>query len=212
MIRRICETLSYPTGVFHKKVRNNQSGDDKFSKTGTGQMTRQQKRDEFARFVREHQASLRSFLRVIGVKPDAVDDLAQETFLAAFRELDRYDADQDLGKWLRGIARNLARNELRKTARRCRITDGELTEHLLAETERDQTEESYEEHDFRSLRDCLEQLPEKSRRLITGRYADEWKAPFLADQFELTATAVRLALMQIRKQLRGCIEKRAHHA
>ena len=175
-------------------------------------MTQQHKRKAFASFVREHQASLRGFLRVIGVKPDSVDDLAQETFLAAFRELDRFDADQDLGKWLRGIARNLARNELRKTARRCRITDGELTEHLLAETERDQAEDNFEEHDFHSLRDCLEQLPEKSRKLITGRYADEWKAPFLADQFEMSATAVRLALMRIRKQLRACIEKKADHA
>jgi len=175
-------------------------------------MTQQQKRRAFAEFVREHQASLRGFLRVIGVKADSVDDLAQETFLAAFRELDRFDAEQDFGKWLRGIARNLARNEMRKSARRGRITDGELTEHLLAEAERDPGACEFEEHDFRSLRDCLEELPEKSRRLVIGRYADEWKAPFLADQFEMSATAVRLALMRIRRQLRACMEKRSAHA
>ena len=41
-------------------------------------MTQQHKRKAFASFVREHQASLRSFLRVIGAKPDSVDDLAQD--------------------------------------------------------------------------------------------------------------------------------------
>lgn len=149
---------------------------------------------------------------MIGVKADSVDDLAQETFMAAFRELDRFDSDQDFGKWLRGIARNLARNELRKSARRSRIKDTDLTEHLLAETDRDQSEDVFEENDFRSLRDCLEQLPEKSRKLVSGRYADEWKAPYLADQFQMSATAVRLALMRIRRQLKTCIEKRGAHA
>ena len=170
------------------------------------------KRAAFAQFVREHQASLRSFLRVLGVNPNSVDDLAQETFLIAYRELDSFDEDRDLGKWLRGIARNLVRNEVRKSARRGRILDGELTDHLLAQAERDASEPPFEESDFRALRDCLEQLPEKSRRLVAGRYADEWNATFLADQFQMTANAVRLALMRIRGQLKTCIEKRARHA
>ena len=162
----------------------------------------------FAQFVREHQASLRSFLRVIGVQHDSVDDLAQETFLTAFRELDSFDTEEDFGKWLRGIARNLARNEMRKSARRSRIMDKELTKHLLAAAEQHHTDHKYEEYDFRALRDCLEQLPEKSRKLIAGRYADEWNATFLADQFQMTATAVRLALMRIRSRLKTCIETR----
>ena len=58
----------------------------------------------------------------------------------------------------------------------------------------------------------LEQLPEKSRSLIAGRYRDEWKASFLADQFQMTAAAVRLALMRIRRQLKTCIETRVSNA
>ena len=174
-------------------------------------MTPNQKRKAFAQFVRDHQGSLRSFIRMLGVQPDSVDDLAQETFLVAFEELDRFDDDRDFGKWLRGIARNLTRNEIRKSARRGRILDKELTEHLLAESEADQSSAGYEEYDFCALRDCLEQLPEKSRTLISRRYADEWKATFLADQFEMSATAVRLALLRIRGQLKLCIEKRLSH-
>ncbi len=170
------------------------------------------KRAEFASFVAEHQASLRSFLRVIGVSQDSVDDLAQETFLVAFRELDHFDKDEDFGKWLRGIARNLTRNELRKNARRARILDQKLTDHLLSEAEKDCSRKEYEEVDYRALRDCLEHLPEKSRKLIAGRYADEWKSSFLADQFNMTATAVRLALMRIRRQLKICVESKYPNA
>ena len=173
---------------------------------------RDQKREDFAAFVREHQASLRSFLRVIGVQADSVDDLAQETFMVAYRELDRFDEDEDFGKWLRGIARNLTRNELRKHARRSRILNEELTEHLLAEAEHDHAQARFEDADLCALRDCLEQLPEKSRGLSAGRYQDEWKAAFLADQFQMTASAVRLALMRIRRQLKSCIETRLSNA
>ena len=117
---------------------------------------RDNKREAFAAFVREHQASLRSFLRVIGVQSDSVDDLAQETFMVAYRELDRFDTNEDFGKWLRGIARNLTRNELRKNARRSRIMNEELTQHLLAEAEADQSEARFEDADLCALRDCLE--------------------------------------------------------
>mgnify|MGYP001220835957 CR=1 FL=1 len=72
----------------------------------------------FAGLVEEHQASLRVFVRSLGVEPDWVDDMAQDAFVVAFREMDSYDPVCDFGKWLRGIARNLVRNELRKAGRR----------------------------------------------------------------------------------------------
>ena len=59
-----------------------------------------------------------------------------------------------------------------------------------------------------ALRDCVEQLPGKSREMITGRYEDGWTAGFLADQLRMTASAVRQALVRIRRQLRHCVEER----
>ena len=90
------------------------------------------KQDEarFAALVEEHQASLRAFVRTLGVDTDWVDDLAQDAFVVAYRELETFDEDRDFGKWLRGIARNLVRNELRKAVRR-RIMNEDLTRHLL---------------------------------------------------------------------------------
>lgn len=162
-----------------------------------------------AAFVRDHQGGLRAFLRMIGVARDAVDDLAQETFLVAYREWGSFDPHQDLGKWLRGIARNLVRNELRKSSRRTRLLQEEVTQHLLQASESAADEGlTFEERDFHALRDCVEQLPQKSRQLVSGKYCDEWNATFLADQLQMSATAVRLALMRIRRQLRSCIEER----
>jgi RNA polymerase sigma-70 factor (ECF subfamily) len=86
----------------------------------------------FADLVREHQSSLRGFIRALGVESLGVDDLAQEAFLVAHREYQSFDRQKDFGRWLRGIARNLVANERRKEARHARLLDGPFTDLMLA--------------------------------------------------------------------------------
>ncbi|MAG93609.1 MAG: RNA polymerase subunit sigma [Planctomycetaceae bacterium] len=162
--------------------------------------------DDFTTLVINEHAALRAFIRALGVDRDWVDDLAQETFLVAYRELDSFDQQRDFGKWLRGIARNLVRNEVRKVGRRRRILHENLTDILLTRDE-DQSH-ALDRSNVAALRECVEQLPGKSRDLVSGRYRDGWSADDLADQLDMTAAAVRQALVRIRRKLRTCIEQR----
>ena len=164
-------------------------------------------RDElFTDLVKDHQASLRVFVRSLGVEPGWVDDLAQDTFVVAYREMDSYNPDRDFGKWLRGIARNLVRNELRKQGRHRRILHESLSQHLLnlAENKEDQVDVTQ----LSALRDCVEQLPGRSRELVHSRYFEGWDATILADKFEMKAATVRQTLLRIRRQLYQCINQR----
>jgi len=160
----------------------------------------------FARLVKEHQVSLRVFVRSLGVEPDWVDDLAQDAFVVACREMGSYDPERDFGKWLRGIARNLVRNELRKQGRHRRILNEGLSQHLLEFSE--QEEEQFGARDVSALRDCVEQLPGKSRELVHSRYYEGWNASILADKFEMKAATIRQTLLRIRRQLYQCINQR----
>ena len=160
----------------------------------------------FAGLVKEHQASLRVFVRSLGVEPDWVDDLAQDAFVVAYREMDSYDSERDFGKWLRGIARNLVRNELRKQGRHRRILNEGLSQHLLEFSE--QEEGQFEAGHVSALRDCVEQLPNRSRELIHSRYFEGWNASILADKFEMKAATIRQTLLRIRRQLYQCINQR----
>lgn len=166
---------------------------------------------EFTQLVAEQHQQLRSFIRSLGVDADWVDDLAQEAFLVAWRERDCFDRQRDIGKWLRGIARNLVRNELRKQARRQRLLHEGLTQLLVeaADSEDAPGAPSWAACRMPALRDCVEQLPPKSRQLVAGRYGDGWKAPDLADHLGMTAAAVRQALARIRQQLKSCVDLRA---
>ncbi len=169
------------------------------------------KQDEarFAALVEEHQASLRAFVRTLGVDSDWVDDLAQDAFVVAYRELETFDEDRDFGKWLRGIARNLVRNELRKAGRR-RIMNEVLTRHLLLarETEPD----LFDAMQVSALRDCMEELPRKSRELVHSRYHEGWNATQMAEKFEIKAATIRQTLLRVRRQLYQCILQRVKEA
>jgi RNA polymerase sigma-70 factor (ECF subfamily) len=169
------------------------------------------KQDEarFAALVEEHQASLRAFVRTLGVDPDWVDDLAQDAFVVAYRELEAFDENRDFGKWLRGIARNLVRNELRKAGRR-RIMNEDLTRHLLSA--REPEPDMFDAMQVSALRDCMEELPRKSRELVHSRYHEGWNAAQMAEKFQIKAATIRQTLLRVRRQLYQCILQRVKEA
>ena len=72
-------------------------------------------RDAFGELVRRHQSAVRAFLRQLTQGDHArADDLAQDTFIAAYRTLGRFRGDSAFSTWLLGIAHNLFRNDRRQ--------------------------------------------------------------------------------------------------
>lgn len=72
-------------------------------------------REAFAELVRRHQSAVRRFLRSL-THPDyaLADDLAQDTFVQAYRSLGRFRGEASFTTWLLGIAHNHWRNERRR--------------------------------------------------------------------------------------------------
>ncbi len=82
-------------------------------------VSRARQGDELAyeALVRQHQEAIfRLAYLLLGDRSDA-DDVAQETFIRAFRALDRFDTARPLRPWLLQIAANLARNRRRAIGR-----------------------------------------------------------------------------------------------
>jgi RNA polymerase sigma-70 factor (ECF subfamily) len=165
------------------------------------------KRSEFEALVIEHHVRVRSFVRSLGVDPDWVDDLAQEAFLMAYRDWDSFDESRDFGRWIRGIAANLVRNEIRKDGRRRRILHTELTELLLGQSP--EPVDRPEPLAVDAVRACLEKLDPTSRQVVLGRYRDGESATRLADRLETSAENIRQMLVRIRRRIKRCVELRA---
>jgi RNA polymerase sigma-70 factor (ECF subfamily) len=159
--------------------------------------------------VREHQARLRAMIRSLGVRAEAVDDIAQDALILAWEKLSEFEPDGDFGAWVRAIARRLVANERRKESRRRRILAGEVTDMLLqlaADSEgplmRLERDES-----LCTLRTCLEGLPPDSRELIRLRYFEQLSPGSIAGQLDRPSNAVRQGLLRLRRALLACVER-----
>lgn len=161
--------------------------------------------DSFEMLVREHQAGLRAYVRALGAQDAWVDDLAQEVFLVAYRRMEAFAAGADFGRWLRGIARHLVLNELRKNARHSRLLQDSITEVLANDPEDSSVDATAPAEVIRALSDCVSELPMRSRELLKRRYAESADAPTLARAFNISAMSVRQTLVRTRAAVRRCI-------
>ena len=162
---------------------------------------------EFEARVREHQAGLRAFIRALGADEAWVDDLAQEVFIVAYRRLNQFEPGTDFGKWLRSIARYLVANERRKEARHSRLLPFAVVDALLAHEPENAAETSIADL-LPAMRDCVEQLPPRSRELLQRRYAGNENAATLARGLRMNADAVRQQLLRIRLAVKECVERK----
>jgi RNA polymerase sigma factor (sigma-70 family) len=75
-------------------------------------------RAAFGELVLRYQSAVRTFLRHLTRGDHALaDDLAQETFLRAYRGLGRFRHESTVSTWLLGIAHNQWRNARRRMSR-----------------------------------------------------------------------------------------------
>lgn len=71
----------------------------------------------WAVLIRRHQRPVYRLAYLLSGDPDEADDIAQETFLRAFKAMQRFDPERPMMPWLLRIARNAAYNR-RRSARR----------------------------------------------------------------------------------------------
>lgn len=102
--------------------------------------------------------------------PSVAEELAQETFVVAFRKLHDFDGRSALSTWMHGIAVNLARSHFRKESRRRRAYDG-LAQSLVTRSP--------------SARVCPELSHDRERRALALLAAVESLAPRLREAFTL---------------------------
>jgi RNA polymerase sigma-70 factor (ECF subfamily) len=119
--------------------------------------------------TRHHGAVFRLALAILR-EEDLAHDAAQETFLKAYRALDRFRGDSAFRTWLLSIAGNEARGLLRKQGRRREM---DLDEAPPPATEAPDVPERIDtERRAAVIRRELDSLPEKQRLAVSLRIFD----------------------------------------
>ena len=160
----------------------------------------------FDEILRETQPRIRAYIAGMGIASHEVDDVAQEVYLELYRGLDRVPAGVAPERWLKGIARNLCLNHIRKSARRGRLHREAITE-ILAQTKWEADTPSAHDSMQTALDGCYNKLPDQSRRMLNMRYEYDLPSADIATAFESTAEAIRVALYRIRAGLKECISR-----
>jgi RNA polymerase sigma-70 factor (ECF subfamily) len=167
--------------------------------------------DGFHVILREYGPPLRGFLASQIFQQSDVDDLAQDVFVAAYRNLHTYDHGQDFGAWLRGIARNKLRHYFDRVSRRSSAlaTFQEKVLPLMWDEFEDLAGET-RARDLQRMLGCVEQLPQRMRQTVRS-WLHEGKATALAKEMECSVHAIYQLQHRAVNLLRLCMKKNTLH-
>jgi len=163
--------------------------------------------EAYASIVRELQAEVWRVVTFALRDVDGSADLVQQTFVNAYFSIDRFEPGRSFGAWVRGIARNLVREELRRRGRECRRYAA-FHAHLEVCCVDDERADEHEQAMRDALSRCREELSLPARRALELRYEQGLDFAAVADALDRTVAAARQLLQRVRLQLRQCIEQR----
>lgn len=138
------------------------------------------------------------------VGPDRAADVTQETFLAAWRNRERFDPSRGtLAGWLIGIAKNKAIDVHRSAARQ-----RALAERAGAVVDIRFDHEAIDEvADQMAVRAALDELPERARRAVEMSFWSGLTHTEIAEQCDVplgtVKSDIRRALRRLRRHLEG---------
>ena len=135
------------------------------------------------------------------VPHDAVEDLVQEVFLQAFRQLPRLRDASAFGGWLAAVARNRARDHFRRVRPSSELSDVHAAPgNLTAEVE------------AAAALSAIRGLPEAYRETLILRLVEGMSGPEIAERTGLAHGSVRVNLHRGMKLLRERLQGRSTHA
>jgi len=138
--------------------------------------------------------------RMTGNEADA-EDIVQETFLRAYRELHRYEERSSFGTWIYRIAANCSLDLLRA---RSRQANGDLPE-LVSESplpDRLSMSEQFRDRFHRSLH----LLTDQERAAFLLRHFEGQSIEQIAGALDLSATATKNSIFRAVQKLRRALE------
>lgn len=158
---------------------------------------RAQRGDEacFQELVSRLRAPLTAFLARRLTRPDDADDVVQETFLRAYRFIDRYDPERRFSTWLFAIGKNVAANHRSAARRRADVERSGASEEAVAAAEPSAAEADELWQAARRV------LGNDSYRALWLRYAQDMSVGEVARELGRSVVATKVMLFRARKKL-----------
>jgi RNA polymerase sigma-70 factor (ECF subfamily) len=144
-------------------------------------------------------------LRLLRSEAEAAE-VAQETFLRAFQNLDRYDDSRPFDLWVITIARNLCLDILR---RRTKMRTDDLEDHalVLSTGEKPVDEQAISHQEYKSLEDAMATLSADDREVLALYYVQKRTTKEIAQVMNVAPGTIMARLFRAREKLRQKMQK-----
>lgn len=73
--------------------------------------------EAYRQIVARYQDEVKKIVNAMLIDRDAREDVVQQIMVRAFQQLDHYEIGRGFAKWIKGLARNVVREELKKRYR-----------------------------------------------------------------------------------------------
>jgi RNA polymerase sigma-70 factor (ECF subfamily) len=168
-------------------------------------------RDAFAEIVRSYQRRVYGVAMRMTRRHEVADDVTQDTFLRAYRNLGRFELGRPLLPWLTKIAVNLSINYLNAAARREQALysedlpagPGESSAHPTVKPTEGDPERSLEAKEFAAaLALAVEALPTDQRSVFLLKVVEGMRYEEIAMTLDISQGTVMSRLSRARVRLR----------
>ncbi len=131
---------------------------------------------------------------------EEAEDMAQETFIKAYRSLADFKGDSKFSTWLYVICNNTCMSHTRK--RKGDVVSLEEHHHAIADTSKDHRSQKA------VIQKSLDHLPETDAQIITLFYLAEQSLEETAQILGLSLSNVKVRLFRARQKLKDILETR----
>lgn len=164
----------------------------------------------FEQLVDRYETKLKRYImRFINCSTEDAEDIVQDVFINAYRNLNGFDTGLKFSSWIYRIAHNEAVNHMRRiTVRKTVAMEDEKLDALAAEV--DVERELHAKLDHAKLRAAVERLDAKYREVLVLRYFEGRNYDEIADILHKPSGSVSSLITRAKRLLLKDVERENH--
>ena len=159
---------------------------------------------EILRFLMQSRERISAAAWLVVKDAHVAEDIFQNTVLKAVTKDVSFEAEAALFSWAFITARRDSLNWYRKHRRESVGIDEDILTLIHHDWQNDHL--NPKGNRFELLRDCMEELPQKSEKILRLRYFEGLSCGEIADSISITLDAVYKRISRIQNSLRKCVE------
>lgn len=161
--------------------------------------------DAFEKLFERHRTMVFRFAYQMVPRRDDAEDIVQEAFIRAYKNLERYRDEAKFTTWLLRIVSNLCTDQARMSTRRQALEQQEASGALAwmtTDVSEDPVDNLEQDRRVVALRKALQALPTHHRTMIVLRDIEEREYPEIASILGCTVGGAKLRVLRARRALK----------